>query len=273
MGDVRALLMQIFSAARPALEDDRHPALQKRAYSVVAALLYHHPCFIRGAAAALPARTRLDDLIFLLQQKLVSVAAAARRGRLLCLRHVIHSLLPNNPAHVAVLPSVLGEVMLCCRDSNAKVRASAEAVLGAMSEFMAAGGEGRGFEDDDISAAPLVSQPTVSLTEMFRMAIGGLGASTPHMRAASVSALALLLYNYADRAVVRGMLPALTDSVLLLVKEKSREVAGSVIGFCRVLASVTPPRELAPLVEVSIPFPRFLLEGLRTAHGAHLRIF
>jgi len=33
------------------------------------------------------------------------------------------------------------------------------------------------------------------------------------------------------------------------MQEKSREVAAAVVGFCRVVASVTPPRELAPLVE------------------------
>ena len=33
-----------------------------------------------------------------------------------------------------------------------------------------------------------------------------------------------------------------------MLQEKSREVAAAVVGFARVLASVTPPRELSPLV-------------------------
>jgi ribosomal RNA-processing protein 12 len=190
--------------------------LQKRAYAAVASTLHHHPNFIRNDLSS----SRLDVLVALLQQSLTSVAAAARRGRLLCLRHVITSLSRSNSAHVAVLPSVVGEVLLCCRDSNAKVRTAAEAVLGAMADWMAAGGDGAGFSADEDSAMEQasVTKPSVSLTEMFRIVVGGLGASTPHMRTAAVSALALLLYNYSDRHVVLGMLPALTDAVLLLVK-------------------------------------------------------
>ncbi len=204
-------------------------------------MLHHHPSFLRSLdfdGSALTPVSRLDGLISLLQQSLVTVSAAARRGRLLCLRHVVQSLSTDNTSHVAVLPSILGEVMLCCRDSNAKVRTAAEAVLGAMAEWMSAAGDGPGFSDDNTCFSEGL---TASLTEMFRMTVGGLGASTPHMRSASVSALALLLYNFSNRPVVMSMLPALTEAVLLLVKVRARVCCATAVSTSRSLRVSSSP--------------------------------
>lgn len=267
--------LQLFAAVQPALADDRHTGLQKRAYAVVAALLQSHPGLLRDGGGV-----PLDAVVRLLQDAFVTVSAAARRGRLQCLRILVGCLSRERDSHRAVLPSVLGEVMLCLRDSNAKVRGAAEAVLGAMAEWAAEGGDGAGLGADADTAAAATTVPPPTLSEVFRMVLGGLGAATPHMRSAAVSALALLLYNFSQRPVVAAMLPALTESTLVLAQvrkgaalcaprvgvqqtacrrrppsllcclaqEKSREVAAAVVGFCRVLASVTPPRELAPLV-------------------------
>ncbi len=64
------------------------------------------------------------------------------------------------------------------------------------------------------------------------MVLGGLVAATPHMVAATVMALARLLYEFAGplEYMVDDLLPA----VLALLRTKSREVVKAVLGFVKV---------------------------------------
>ena len=318
-----SFLCKLYKALRPSITDDAHPAVQKRAYGLLAAMLAHHPSWGRHPS-------RVPELTSLLSESLMTVSASARRGRLVCLRHLVKCLdIIHTPAQAALIPSLLGETMLCCKDSNGKVRAAAFALLAGMAKAMAAGGDGAGIEDwqaavdgqeeeeegmddededddeeggndvaralaagsdddDDASgdeviesgAAPVSLKalarkkkgthvlapskkvleaaaaassspsalPPPTLTEFFRMVLGGLGAATPHMRSAALLALSRLVYDWAHRPVVHSLLPALLDTSLLLLKEKSREVAKAVVGFVKVVVSCMPPQELGPHV-------------------------
>lgn len=71
------------------------------------------------------------------------------------------------------------------------------------------------------------------LHTLFSMVLGGLVAATPHMIAATVMALARLLYEFAGplEYMVDDLLPA----VLALLRTKSREVVKAVLGFVKVL--------------------------------------
>ncbi len=71
------------------------------------------------------------------------------------------------------------------------------------------------------------------LHTLFSMVLGGLVAATPHMVAATVMALARLLYEFAGplEYMVDDLLPA----VLALLRTKSREVVKAVLGFVKVL--------------------------------------
>ena len=70
------------------------------------------------------------------------------------------------------------------------------------------------------------------LHTLFSMVLGGLVAATPHMVAATVMALARLLYEFAGplEYKVDDLLPA----VLALLRTKSREVVKAVLGFVKV---------------------------------------
>ena len=74
------------------------------------------------------------------------------------------------------------------------------------------------------------------LHTLFSMVLGGLVAATPHMVAASVMALARLLYEFAGplEYMVDDLLPA----VLALLRTKSREVVKAVLGFVKVQLSL-----------------------------------
>jgi len=58
-----------------------------------------------------------------------------------------------------VLPWVLGDVLMCLRDSNARVRGAAEGVLGAMAAWAADGGDGTGALDGSGEDAGTTASP------------------------------------------------------------------------------------------------------------------
>ena len=70
------------------------------------------------------------------------------------------------------------------------------------------------------------------LHTLISMVLGGLVAATPHMVAATVMALARMLYDFAGplEYLMQELLPA----VLALLRTKSREVVKAVLGFVKV---------------------------------------
>ena len=70
------------------------------------------------------------------------------------------------------------------------------------------------------------------LPTLMAMVMGGLVATTPHMVSACVMALARLLFEFAG--LLEQAAPRLLETVLMLLRSKSREVIKSVIGFCKV---------------------------------------
>ena len=307
-----------------AVTDGVHPAVQKRAYGALAALLAVHPAFGTGTTE------RRERLIALLAGAggLATVSAAARRGRLVALRYLVRGLHPERAEHVALLPPLLGETMLCTKDTNVRVRAGAFALLLAMAHRMlVAGGDGGGaaewdsimpagagdgegddnvdddddtgmgaadadddggsaIDEDEVAATaaasssrrrphrskaprhPLAPSTTSapaatlrpSLTEFFRMVLGGLGAATPHMRSAALLCLATLLHAHGGRPAIRSLLEPLLSTALMLLRERSREVVKAVVGFVKVAVAVAPPAALGPLT-------RPIVEGLLTWSG------
>ena len=67
---------------------------------------------------------------------------------------------------------------------------------------------------------------------LFTMVLGGLVGATPHMVAASVMALARLMYEFAGQ--LEALAPQLLPVILSLLRSKSREIIKSVLGFLKV---------------------------------------
>lgn len=249
--DDSSMIFKLYKAIKQAVTSDDSQYVQKRAYNVLASILAHHPGFIAGND------TKRSEVLALLSDSLMTVSASARRGRLTCLRYMVKALDLNNQQQAQLVPLMLGEVMLCCKDSNGKVRMEAFHLLMAMARKMAAGGDGDGLggmeeevdEDEDAASSAADAAPVkANLSEFFKMVLAGIAASTPHMRSATLLALSRLIYEFSDRAVVHSMLEPILDTALLLLKEKAREVVTSVVSFIKVIISCMPPAELTPLL-------------------------
>jgi hypothetical protein len=141
--DDGSMIAKLYVAIRPAILGGLdNSTVQKRAYAVLACILKQHPFFAVSS-------TRRRDVLDALTGGITVISTSARRGRLACLRHIVKALElggENDDGHQSgVIPTVLGEVLLCCKDSNSNVRESAFSLIVAMARKMFnAGGEGDG---------------------------------------------------------------------------------------------------------------------------------
>lgn len=70
------------------------------------------------------------------------------------------------------------------------------------------------------------------LRTLFTMVLGGMVGESPHMVAASVMALARLLYEFGG--ALSASVPELMPAVLSLLRSRAREVVKAVLGFLKV---------------------------------------
>lgn len=196
-----ASLSLLYRAVRPLVRSDEHdPKVQKRAYKVLAEICERHKDFVTS-------EERLGEMTILMVDSIVTCQVSARHMRLKCMTHIVEGFDSENLAHMAVIPKIISEVLLCLKDSNAKTRDAAYQLLLAM------------------------SVARNDMTDFFRIILAALGAQTTHMRSAAVMALSRLIFEYARvDHTVQELLPSLMQTVSVLFDDSSREVTKSVIG-------------------------------------------
>ena len=207
-------------AVKPMIRSDAHDALvQKRGYKVLLSLFDHH-------SKAITTGDSVAATVEFLTSSMMTVHVSARNMRLQCLNHVIGSLETGNKEQTGIIPTVIGEVMLCLKDSNKKTRESGYACLLTMCEKRA------------------------DMQDFYQIILGGYAAQTPHMRSAAVMALSRVVFEYAGEGddVTRELLPSLLRTTLLLFREQAREVIKSAVGFVRICVAAMSVEELEPLV-------------------------
>jgi len=215
-----ASLSLLYRAIRPLVRTDEHdPRVQKRAYKVLAEICDRHKEYF------VESTERLGEMTELMVDSIVTCQVSARHMRLKCMTCIVAGFDSDNEAHMEVIPKIMGEVLLCLKDSNAKTREAAYQLLLAMATA----------RDD--------------MTDYFQVILAALGARTTHMRSAAVMALSRLTFEYArDDVTVQELLPSLMQTVAVLFDDASREVTKSVIGFVRVSVAAMTPDQLEPLL-------------------------
>jgi ribosomal RNA-processing protein 12 len=121
--------------------------------------------------------------------------------------------------------TLVGETLLCLKDSNAKTREAAYKLLLTTARVY---GDSPGY---------------------IRVVAAAIGAKSPHMRSAAVTALSRLVFELSSEDhEVQDMLPLLLKTVLLLSDDPSREVTKSMVIFVRISVAVATPEQLQPLL-------------------------
>ena len=176
--------------------------LQKKGYKLIACLCEHHPAYVSS---------ELSSLREALAEALPLCLSGAKGKRLACLQAIATSL-PSASLR-ALLQSLIGEVVLACKELNVKTRAAAfEFLLN-----LVATGERRAADEAAKAAA------TRSLLVMIA---GGLAGNSAHMIAASLAALGRLTFEMRGRPALEPTLVQLFATVLTLLGHKAQEVRG-----------------------------------------------
>ncbi|CAI5714491.1 unnamed protein product [Peronospora destructor] len=203
----------LYRVVKPYLLDDADVAMQKRSYAALVAICDSHPKFLSE-------ESQLQNLTRAICDSLLTCSVPAKKMRLRVLAHLIRTLqaqpASDGIAEKELVPSLVGEIMLCTKEANGKAREAAFELLVAMAILLR------------------VRDPQNGLMEFIQMVLGGLAARTPHMRSAAVICLSRVVFEFGrdDPAIAQAM-PALLKTVLMLLHEKAREVIKSVIGFMK----------------------------------------
>jgi len=210
----------LYDAVKPMLSMDDHPTFQKRCYRILHLVCEHHPRFTQETG-------RLEELLTLLTQSLLTSHVSSRQMRLRCLCSLVATF--ETATQLEAIPNMLGEVILCTKDANAKARDAAYDLLLAM--------------------ARATSAATGNVTSFVSMLSAALAAVTPHMRSAAVLSLARLLYVLGpEDDALRAMIPDMLGTVLVLLREQAKEVIKAVVSLIRVAVALCDATLLKPVV-------------------------
>ena len=211
----------LYRVVKPYLLDDTDVVMQKRAYSILVCICETHVEFTTQPII-------LKDLVESLSDSLLTCSIPAKKMRLKCLFHTVQAM-SKRRVEVdidAMIPELVGEIMLCTKESNGKAREAAFELLIAMAHLV------QGDKEENIM-------------KFLQMVWGGLAGTTPHMRSASVVSLSRLVFEFGRTNVhVTNAMPELLKTVLLLLHEKAREVIKAVIGFLKLAIAIIPLEEL-----------------------------
>lgn len=209
----------IYRTIKPLIRsDEQPPRVQKRAYKVLLCICQSHTKFCTDLS-------RLSELTDLLVDGLVTCQVSARHMRLKCMAVIVERFQSMDTHQMNTIPKILGEVLLCLKDSNGKTREAAYQLLISMANAMNC------------------------MESYLKIVTAALGALTPHMRSAAVMAMSRLVFEYArEDMAFQSMLPSMLQTVLVLFDETSREVIKSVIGFVRVTVAAMTEEQLEPLL-------------------------
>ena len=205
--------------------------MQKKAYKVLGAISAHHPSWVRNEVAPL-----LESM----KEALPACSPGCKGKRLACLQSVVSALPAEQLAEL--LPSLLGEVVLATKEVNVKTRAAAFEFLVGLS----AAAERR-------AAAGGAAAKAQALRSLVVMVAGGLAGNTPHMMAATLSALGRLTYELRGRPDLEPTLVELFTTVLALLQHGAQEVAKAAISYVKVGLFALPVEAVQPLLPRLVP--------------------
>lgn len=232
----------LFEIATLIINRNDEPQLQKKAYKLIPRLETSE----LGKAALIERSSELQQLIIASTDK---VSAPARRDRLAA----ITALLPYVPGtSLHFIPSVLSEVVICCKENNERARETAYELLVQMGQRMATA-DGTVIDNSKVPHMPADAPPgTANIEEYFTMVSAGLAGSTPHMISASITAIARLLYEY-RAALSEQTLSDLVQTMDLFLTSNNREIVKSCLGFVKVCVISLPVELMTPRLATLVP--------------------
>ncbi|KAI0910255.1 NUC173 domain-containing protein [Ustulina deusta] len=232
----------LFNIASLIIVKDDEPQLQKKAYKLI-------PRLADSDIGKIALREKHGELQSLLLSSAEKVSAPARRERLGAMTALI-PFIPDDSLHF--IPSVLSEVVICCKENNEKARTIAYELLVTMGRRLEEA-KGKQIDNSKVPHMPDDS-PSVSasIEEFITMVSAGLAGSTPHMISASITALTRILYEFRE-SVNSEVLSDLVQTMDLFLTSNNREIVKSVLGFVKVCVISLPTEMVLPRLQSMVP--------------------
>jgi len=268
-------LEMVYKIAKPACLE-KESVIQKRAYKLLNEL-----CEAKDGKWL---EARADEVEVLLVSGVDSCLPSARRYRL----KVIGKILPALQERDAVadaeqggdgsgnitgatgsLTVLLSELILATKEANARTRTLAYQLLISIPRSIerknaeaARGGSARSghagvaawlgaADDEDEDDQMETEQMGTGVRRFFLTVLAGIVGSSPSMQAATIMALARLLYEFSSSLV--STVPELLPAVCALLEGKSREVVKACLGFVKVVVVRLPQQDLAAELPRLVP--------------------
>ncbi|UKZ81950.1 hypothetical protein TrVFT333_009729 [Trichoderma virens FT-333] len=232
----------LFEIASVIINKEEEPQLQKKAYKLIPRLATSE----LGKAALQERNAELQTLILSSSEK---VSGPARRERIAAITALL-PFVPDNCLHF--IPSVLSEIVICCKENNERARESAYDLLVQMGHKMAAA-NGAVIDNSKVPHMPSdAPAATANIEEFFTMVSAGLAGSTPHMISASVTAISRLLYEFRS-SLSDQTLSDLVQTMDLFLTSNNREIVKSCLGFVKVCVISLPVELMMPRLDTLVP--------------------
>lgn len=175
---------------------NKDTAVQKKAYRALVRM-----CESSGSVGERCIRENIEQLVEELIEKNHSVAASAKKDRIVLLATII-PILPTDKLHV--IPSIIPEAVLSTKEANEATRAAAYDLLVGMAVKMSQGGVikrslikgAQDMEEDEEDGEPPQDEAEASIQEYITMVAAGLVGTSPHMISATITGLSRLLFEY-----------------------------------------------------------------------------
>ncbi|KAK1983549.1 NUC173 domain-containing protein [Colletotrichum cereale] len=232
----------LFEIATVIIFKENEPQLQKKAYKLV-------PRLAESETGKLALEARIDELQQMFLTSADKVSAPARRERL----GALSALLPYIPdTSLHFIPSILSEVVICCKENNERAREAAYDLLVQIGHRMEAA-NGAPIENSKVPHMPADAPAgKANLEEFLTMVSAGLVGSTPHMISASITALSRVLYEF-RRSLSTQTLADLVQTMDLFLTSNNREIVKSVLGFVKICVVSLPSELVIPRLSSLVP--------------------
>lgn len=232
----------IFNLTASMITRDNDPQLQKKAYKIIPRISGCNS----GKQALRDQNTKLQEILIANSGK---VCPAAKKNRLAAISALI-STLPSDSFHF--IPTILSEVIISCKETNEKARATAFDLLILMGEKMA-NSPNTLIENSKIDHMPDDAQSVyATLEEYLIMVSAGLAGSTPHMQSACVTALTRILFHFHDKLMPKTI-SGLVETLDIYLASNNREIVRSVLGFVKVCVISLPTDLMIPRLQSLVP--------------------
>eukprot|EP01038_Epipyxis_sp_PR26KG_P008350 gene8350-11296_t len=212
------LLHLLYRTVRPLLSVDESVALQKRAYSLLNSLLTTHSQQVSFIESRL-------NLLGIISESLLTCNVSSRNMRLKSIESILSQM--NDVELKEATNLILGEVIICQKDSNKKTRDGANNIL------------------------KIIFSRSNNMELILKLCSGLIG-ETASMRSAALNGICILLLEQRDDEELISYAAHLLPSIVLLLKEEISEQTKAVLSYFRICSAIFPDELLESMSETMI---------------------